>query len=62
MAKHPTYGEAVMCMIANERLDWVDSPDPKFPDTVMMMADLFAVSSSQILLDVRATLNSAGKK
>ena len=62
MARKPTYGQAVLWLIENERLDWVSDPVPTFPDTVVMMAELFDVSELQILRDVRATLDNAGKK
>jgi hypothetical protein len=32
-----------MWLIANERLDWMDSAKPSFPDTVMMASELFDV-------------------
>lgn len=62
MSLRPTYGDAIMWLIARERLDWVDDPEPTFPDTVVMASELFGVSELQILRDIRATLNSAGKK
>jgi hypothetical protein len=61
MSLKPTYGTAVLWLIANERLDWIDDPKPSFPDTVLMVSDLFGVSQEQILRDIKATLNSAGK-
>jgi hypothetical protein len=62
VARKPTYGEAVLWLVGNERLDWIDDPHATFPDTVVMMAALFGVSEHQILRDIRATLNNAGKK
>jgi hypothetical protein len=59
MAKKPSYGAAVLWLIANERLDWMDSAKPVFPDTVLMIAELFDVPPLQILRDIRATLNTA---
>jgi len=61
MALKPSYATAVMWLIANERLDWIDEPDPTFPDTVIMAAELFGVSKLQILRDIKATLDTAGK-
>jgi hypothetical protein len=61
MSLKPTYGTAVLWLIANERLDWLDEPEPAFPDTVVMVADLFGVSRLQILKDIKATLDTAGK-
>jgi hypothetical protein len=57
----PTYGTAVLWLIANERLDWINDPAPTFPDTVVMVAELFGVSQLQILNDIKATLDTAGK-
>lgn len=62
MTLRPTYGDAVLWLINRERLDWVDATEPTFPDTVVMISELFGVSELQILRDVRATLDSAGKK
>jgi hypothetical protein len=53
MSLKPTYGTAVMWLIANERLDW--------PDTVVMVSELFGVGKLQILKDIKATLDTAGK-
>ena len=61
MALKPSYATAVLWLIANERLDWIDEPEPTFPDTVVMIADLFGVSRLQILRDIKATLDTAGK-
>ena len=59
MAKYPTYRTAVLWLIENERLDWMDSAKPVFPDTVLMASELFDVPPPQILRDIRATLNTA---
>jgi hypothetical protein len=61
MSLKPTYGTAVMWLIANERLDWLNDPKPEFPDTVVMVSELFGVSKLQILKDIKATLDTAGK-
>jgi hypothetical protein len=61
MALKPSYATAVMWLIANERLDWIDEPEPTFPDTVVMVSELFGVSRLQILKDIKATLDTAGK-
>jgi hypothetical protein len=61
MSLKPTYGTAVLWLIANERLDWIDDPVPTVPDTVVMVSQLFGVSQLQILEDIKATLNTAGK-
>jgi hypothetical protein len=61
MALKPSYATAVIWLIANERLDWTGDPEPQFPDTVVMVADLFGVSTLQILRDTKATLDTAGK-
>ena len=61
MARHPSYGEAILWLIRRERLDWIDNEVPEFPFTVVMLAELFDVSEHQILRDVKATLDSAGK-
>jgi hypothetical protein len=59
MSRKPTYGDAIGWLIANERLDWVERTELALPDTVWMASELFAVSTPQILRDIRATLNSA---
>jgi hypothetical protein len=61
MALKPSYATAVMWLIANERLDWMDELEPTFPDTVVMVSELFGVSRLQILKDIKATLDTAGK-
>ena len=61
MSLKPSYGTAVLWLIANERLEWVDDPEPTFPDTVVMVSELFGVSQLQILRDIKATLETAGK-
>ena len=61
MSLKPTYGTAVLWLIANESLDWVDDPEPTFPDTVVMVSELFGVSKLQILKDIKATLETAGQ-
>jgi hypothetical protein len=59
MSKRPNYGEAVLWLIANESLDWLDDLDPGFPDTVLMASELFGVAPLQMLKDIRATLENA---
>jgi hypothetical protein len=61
MSLKPTYGTAVLWLIANERLDWINDPKPMVPDTVVMVSELFGVSQPQILEDIKATLDTAGK-
>jgi hypothetical protein len=61
MSLKPTYGTAVLWLIANERLNWIDAAEPTFPDTVVMVSELFGVSQLQILKDIKATLDTAGK-
>lgn len=61
MSRKPNYGEAIMWLIVNERLDWMNDAKPTFPDTVWMTSELFGVPLLQILRDIRATLDSAGK-
>lgn len=62
MSRKPSYGEAIMWLIGNERLDWVDHAEPEFPETVRLVSELFDVSLLQILRDIRASLDSAGKE
>jgi len=57
----PTYGNAIIWLIANERLEWLNEAEPTFPDTVNMVSELFGVSKLQILRDIKATLDTAGK-
>jgi hypothetical protein len=61
MARHPTYGEAILWLIRRERLDWIESAEPEFPFTVTMLSELFEVTEHQILRDIKATLDNAGK-
>jgi hypothetical protein len=61
MSLKPTYGTAVMWLIANERLDWLDDPMLTIPETVAMVSELFGVTQLQIRKDIRATLDTAGK-
>jgi hypothetical protein len=61
MSLKPTYGTAVLWLIANERLDWINDPEPTVPDTVVMVSELFGVSQLQILEDIKATLDTAGR-
>ncbi len=61
MSLKPTYGTAILWLIANERLDWLNETKPIFPDTVIMVSELFGVSQLQILRDIKATLDSAEK-
>jgi hypothetical protein len=61
MSLKPTYGTAILWLIANERLDWLNETKPTFPDTVTMVSELFGVSQLQILRDIKATLDTAGK-
>jgi hypothetical protein len=61
MSLKPTYGTAILWPIANERLDWLNEIKPIFPDTVTMVSELFGVSQLQILRDIKATLDTAGK-
>ena len=61
MSLKPTYGTAILWLIANERLDWLNETKPTFPDTVIMVSDLFGVSQLQILRDIKATLDTAGR-
>ena len=61
MSLKPTYGTAILWLVANERLDWLDEANPTFPDTVIMVSELFGVSQLQILRDIKATLDTAGK-
>jgi hypothetical protein len=43
MSRKPNYGEAIMWLIVNERLDWMSDAKPTFPDTVWMTSELFGV-------------------
>lgn len=61
MSKRPTYGDAILWLIEHERLNWIATSVAP-PDTVLMVSDLFGVSTSQILRDIKASLDSAGKK
>jgi hypothetical protein len=61
MSRKPNYGEAIMWLIVNERLDWMSDAKPTFPDTVWMTSELFGVPYCKCLRDIRATLGSEGK-
>ena len=61
MSLKPSYGTAILWLIANERLDWLEENSLTFPDTVTMVSELFGVSQLQILRDIKATLDTAGK-
>ena len=60
MSLKPTYGTAVMWLIANERLDWLDDPMLTIPETVTMVLELFGVTQLQLRNDIKATLDTAG--
>lgn len=59
MSARPTYGTAIMWLIANESLAWIDDPAMVVPDAVRAIADLFEVPIDQLRKDLRVTLNSA---
>jgi hypothetical protein len=49
----------ILWLIRREYLAWIESE--VFSFRVVMLSELFEVSALQILRDVRATLDSAGK-
>lgn len=60
MSARPNYGAAIMWLIANESLAWLDDPKLSVPHTVRAISDLFEVPTDQIARDLQATLKTAG--
>jgi hypothetical protein len=59
MSARPTYGTAIMWLIANESMAWLDDPGVPTPDAVRAIADIFEVAVDQIARNLRATLETA---
>lgn len=59
MSARPTYGTAIMRLIANERLAWLDDSKLAVTHTVRAISDLFEVPTDQIARDLQATLETA---